>query len=123
MRQLGFWPDSAESSKDKLNVRTGKYHFWSPGHFFYHVSGGDFANADVKTFIEAFVGSENTDVLNLVVDNGDVPLCAVAPHDPCGCYFESRVAGTAQCDSCREGHNEDCSESGAVCRRGYCEAY
>jgi hypothetical protein len=133
----GFWPDSTESSHDKINVRTGKYHFWSPGHFYYHSSGSGFANADVKTFIEAFVGTANEDVLGLVIDNGDVPLCAmqvsrsgldgpissVAPADPCGCYFESRVAGTAQCDSCREGHNEDCSESGAVCRRGYCEAY
>jgi len=94
-------------------------------------------NPDVATFFNAFVGSDNTDVLNLVIDNGDVPLCAmnvnregldgpissIAPADPCGCFFESRVAGTAQCDSCRDGHDEDCSEAGAVCRRGYCEAY
>ena len=134
----GFWPDSTESSHDKLNVRTGKYHFWSPGHFYFHEDqNGDFVNPDVEAFLKAFVGSSNTDVLDRVIDNGDVPLCAmqvtrggldgaissVAPDDPCGCYFESRVAGTAECDSCRDGHNEDCSESGAVCRRGYCEAY
>lgn len=134
----GYWPDSTESSHDKLNVRTGKYHFWAPGHFYFREdNNGDFVNPDVETFIKAFVSAENTDVLDRVIDNGDVPLCAmqvtregldgaissVAPDDPCGCYFESRVAGTAQCDSCREGHNEDCSESGAVCRRGYCEAY
>jgi len=134
----GYWPDSTESSHDKINVRTGQYHFWSPGHFFAHkTSSGDYVDDDVATFINAFVGTENTDVLNLVIDNGDVPLCAMqvnregldgaissfAPDDPCGCYFESRVAGTAQCDSCRDGHDEDCSEAGAVCRRGYCEAY
>lgn len=134
----GYWPDSTESAHDKLNVRTGKYHFWSPGHFYFHADeNGDFVNADVETFIKVFVGAENTAVLDRVIDNGDVPLCAmqvtregldgaissVAPDDPCGCYFESKVAGTAQCDSCREGHNEDCSQSGAVCRRGYCEAY
>jgi hypothetical protein len=133
----GFWPDLTESTKDKLNVRTGKYALWAPGRFYYKTDGGDFANADVKTFVEAFVGQHDIEVLNRVIDNGDVPLCAmqvnreglsgaissVAPDDPCGCYFESRTAGTAQCDSCREGHDEDCSESGAVCRRGFCEAY
>jgi hypothetical protein len=139
----GYWPDSTESSHDKANVRNGKYHFWTPGHFFAHVGSGSapdlerLVNPDVATFFNAFVGSDNTDVLNLVIDNGDLPLCAmnvtregldgpissVAPEDPCGCFFESRVAGTPQCDSCREGHDDDCSEAGAVCRRGYCEAY
>jgi len=133
----GFWPDLTESSKDKLNVRTGKYALWAPGHFYFKTTGNDYANPDVKTFIEAFVGSEDLEVLNRVIDNGDVPLCAmqvgreglsgaissVAPEEPCGCYFESKTSGTAQCDSCRAGHDEDCSETGAVCRRGYCEAY
>ncbi len=134
----GVWPDSTESAWDKLNVRTGKYALWAPGHFYYRVdSDGRFANPNVETFIQVFVGSHDEEVLGLVIDNGDVPLCAmqvtreglsgavssVAPDDPCGCYFESRVAGTAQCSTCREGHKEDCSEPGAVCRRGYCEAY
>ncbi len=132
----GYWPDSTESSKDKINVRTGKYHFWAPGHFFARTDeNGDLVNSDVAAFINAIVTPENPETLGLVIDNGDVPLCAmqvtreglvgaissVAPEDPCGCFFESRVAGTAQCDSCDD--DNDCSEPGAVCRRNYCEAY
>ncbi|HTQ05531.1 MAG TPA: hypothetical protein VMI54_16830 [Polyangiaceae bacterium] len=141
----GFWPDSTDSTFDKINVRTGKYHFWTPGHFFAHVdadgTGHDIdhlVNADVETFIRAFVGSDDLDALNAVIDAGDVPLCSMqvtregldgaissyaSPDPTCGCYFESRVAGVAQCDTCEEGHNEDCTDPNAVCRRGYCEAY
>jgi len=135
----GYWPDLTESSREKLNVRTGKYHFWAPGHVFAHVvpNGSAFSNDSVATFIDAFVGSDDLDVLDLVVDHGEIPLCAMqvsregldgpissfAPVDPCGCYFESRVTGTVRCDSCRDAHDEDCSEPGAVCRRGYCESY
>ena len=144
-QNCGYWPDSKDSTFDKINVRTGKYHFWSPGHFFAHVdadnTGHDvdhLTNPDVETFFRAFVGSDDLDVLGAVIDAGDVPLCAmqvtregldgaissyVSPDPYCGCYFESRVAGTAQCDECQEGHDEDCSDPKAVCRRGYCEAY
>jgi hypothetical protein len=144
-QSCGYWPDAKDSTFDKINVRTGKYHFWTPGHFFAHVAadgtGHDLdhlANPDVEKFISAFVGSDDLDVLNAVIDAGDVPLCAmqvtregldgaissyVSPDAYCGCYFESRVAGTPQCDACREGHDEDCSEPNAVCHRGYCEAY
>jgi hypothetical protein len=137
----GFWPDSSDSTFDKINVRTGKYHFWTPGHFFAHVdadgTGHDIdhlVNADVETFFRAFVGSDDLDALNAVIDAGDVPLCSMqvtregldgaissyASPDPyCGCYFESRVAGTSQCETC----TDTCSDSTAVCRRGYCEAY
>jgi hypothetical protein len=143
-QNCGYWPDSTDATFDKINVRTGKYHFWTPGHFFAHVTDGSgpdvdrLVNADVQKFFRDFVGSDDLEVLNRVIDAGDVPLCAmqvnregldgaissyVSPDPTCGCYFESRVAGTAQCDACRDGHDEDCSEDGAVCRRGYCEAY
>lgn len=144
-QSCGYWPDSTDSTFDKINVRTGKYHFWTPGHFFAHVDADDtghdvdhLVNPDVETFLRAFVGSDDIDALNAVIDAGDVPLCAMqvtregldgaissyaSPDPTCGCYFESRVAGTAQCETCTEGSAADCSDPHAVCRRGYCEAY
>jgi len=140
----GFWPDSTDSTLDKINVRTGKYHFWTPGHFFAHVdadnTGHDIdhlTNPDVETFLRAFVGSDDLDALNGVIDAGDIPLCAMqvtrtgldgaissyaSPDPTCGCYFESRASNLAACELCPGGQG-DCSDSTAVCRRGYCEAY
>ena len=38
-QSCGYYPDSNETSLDKLNVRQGLYQLWTPGHFFARVDG------------------------------------------------------------------------------------
>jgi hypothetical protein len=144
---VGYWPDSTETSLDKANVRSGKYHFWSPGHFYARVADGaatdgfgdivnfdDILDEDVRKLLRWFNTAENEDVLRRIIEAGDIPLCAqrvtreglagaissVAPADPCHGFFESVATGSTS-GAC--GNDDECSSSLPVCRHGFCEAY
>jgi len=141
----GFWPDSTGSTLDKINVRTGKYALWAPGHFFARTSGGsalaNVVNPTVRDLIGWYSGEidqpADFSVTERSIAAGDVPLCAMqvqreglvgaissyAPEDPCGCYFEAIATGHQTCDAC--GSDDDCTpiDPQSKCRRGYCEAY
>jgi hypothetical protein len=143
-QSCAYWPDSAESTLDKINVRQGLYHFWTPGHFFAEVDGsGAIENPVVAEFIGYFTGAipspedVSPPILERVIEAGDIPTCAMqvtregttgavssfAPDQPCGCYFEQVATGESTCDPCDEANgNDDCSGD-QVCRYGFCEAY
>ena len=93
-----YWPDSSESSLDKINVRQGLYHYWTPGHFFAPVnSQGQIINnrpgADaneraaiaerVQRLIGYFSGElaspagVNPPIGQRIIAAGDIPLCAM----------------------------------------------
>jgi len=135
-QECGYWPDSSASTLDKANVRTGKYELWTPGHFYARVGTNGLPSADVERFIKLFTETEDTEALRRIIAAGDVPQCAMrvkregllgaissyAPPDPCACYFEAVATGvTDVCQSCTQ--DSDCTLSGAVCRRNYCEDY
>lgn len=137
----GFWPDSSDSALDKINVRTGKYHFWTPGHFFARVDdGGDYVNPLAEQLIAWFTGEqappEGVNVTELVIKAGDVPLCAMqvqregvsgpissyAPPVPCNGFFERTATGTTEHQACEQ--DSDCGDDALPkCRFGFCEAY
>jgi hypothetical protein len=136
----GYWPDSSESALDKLNVRTGKYQYWTPGHFYARIDdSGDYVNPLARDLIGWFTGEveppEGVNVTELVIKSGDVPLCAMqvqregvagaissfAPAVPCGCYFESTATGSTSCDACE--NDSDCGGETPACHFGFCEAY
>lgn len=136
-QECGYWPDSSSSTLDKANVRNGRYELWSPGHFFARVDEtGHPVNPDVERFIKLFTETEDTEALRRIILAGDIPQCAMnvqregllgplssyAPADPCACFFEVVATGRGDaCQACEE--DDDCSQSGAKCRRNYCEAY
>jgi hypothetical protein len=99
-------------------------------------------NANAKLFIDILTNTADPgipsglDPVALVAQKGIVPLCAMtvtrsveggnlslfAPPDPCGCYFESKLAtGTvpASCTACTA--TTTCA-AGMTCRHGFCEA-
>lgn len=137
-QECAYWPDSTESTLDKVNVRKGLYYFWTPGHFYYPED----QDPDVQEFIGYFTGElespstiSGPTILERIILAGDIPICAMevsregtagpifsaAPAEPCGCYFEAKATGNASvCDPCTE--DNDCSGS-QKCRYGYCEAY
>jgi hypothetical protein len=137
----GYWPDSSESALDKLNVRTGKYHFWTPGHFYARVDDdGEYVNPLAAQLLGWFSGEleppEGVNVTELVIKSGDVPLCAMsvqregvsgairsyAPPAPCNGFFENEATGTTEHEACEE--DSDCGDDALPkCRFGFCEAY
>lgn len=139
-QSCGYYPDSDESSLDKINVRQGLYQLWTPGHFFARVDGsGAPENAQVAELIGWFDGSvtppEGIDVTSIIIDSGDIPSCAMqvtregvagpissfAPEQPCGCFFENAATGQTSCDACVD--DADCGATSPKCRFGFCEAY
>lgn len=139
-QECGYWPDSDANSFDKLNVRKGQYNLWTPGHFFARVdSEGEPEDPLVAELIGWFDGTVEApggiDVTAIIIDSGEVPGCAMqatrdgivgairsyAPPQPCVCYFEEIATGSTSCETCDT--TADCSEEGARCRQGFCEAY
>jgi hypothetical protein len=136
----GYYPDSDETSLDKINVRQGLYQLWTPGHFFARVDGsGAAVNPRVAELIGWFDGSvappAGVNVRSIIIESGDIPSCAMqvtregvagpissfAPEQPCGCSFEFAATGQTSCEAC--GADADCGATTPKCRFGFCEAY
>ena len=134
----GYWPDSTATAFDKRNVRDGLYWLWTTTHFFTAVDGaGQITNARVRDLVGWFTGAvappSGVPILDLTIQSGSVPLCAMrvrrqrdlgplasfAPPTPCGCYFERVATGSTTCTACTG--NEQCTGDARVCRFGYCE--
>lgn len=140
-QQLAYWPDSTLTSRDRRNVRDGRYAIWGYVHMLANVDGtGMPSDAGAKYFIDLINGNLNpspVDVLDLTVKAHLTPVCAMnvthdkegapmkpyTPAAPCGCAFDAKVAGTApsSCHACTM--DSDCSGAATHCRYGYCEAH
>jgi hypothetical protein len=140
-QSCGVWPDSTDSSFDKLNVRLGKYALWEQGLFLARVSeDGAPLDERVANFLGWFDGrarapGATVDVLSEVIESGVVPDCAMqverdgvlgalssyAPPKPCGCRFEATATGASSCSVCSR--DTDCDSAAPSCNFGFCEAY
>ena len=140
-RQMkAYWPDSTVNSRDRINVREGRYPIWGYVHMIAAATGATASNAVAQYFIDVIQGnlaSPPVDALDLTVKSHLTPTCAMkvthdieggaqkpyTPAAPCGCAFETKVAGTApaSCKAC-PGGDADCAGGAAThCRFGYCE--
>jgi len=135
-QRYAYFPDSTAASFDKRNVRDGHYHMWSYTHWLLHIDGqGKPQNPLARRVVDLIAGSPvlpppSFEPLEPAIRVGLIPQCAMkvqrareggdfllyAPPEPCGCYFEDRVQGSA-CKRCA--NSAECG-SGA-CRRGFCE--
>jgi hypothetical protein len=155
-QSCGYLPDSSPLVKDKINVRTGQYYLWTPAWFYTKVNSDGKAVAQdgttlvplVENLIHWFDGSlaspdgidipgANGDlhtVTDIVIDSGDIPLCAMqairpdgdlspiqsfAPDKPCNGYFETVATGSTDHDSCTK--TSDCTGENEKCFFGFCE--
>jgi hypothetical protein len=136
----GFYPDSTNTSFDKINVRDGHYPIWGPLHFYTGIdTSGKPTGAGAKNFVGYFDGSvalpAGAKLIDAEINAHTVPSCAmkvsrttelgdVAPFTPtgaCGCYFDKLATGTTSCTAtCTT--DTDCTGSAKHCNYGYCEA-
>lgn len=134
----GYWPDSTASAFDKQNVRDGHYYLWTPYRFYAPVDEhGAIVHAPTRIAVGYITGTETIPeqfpALDLVIDNGSIPRCAmevwrdgdIGPlyslqaDAPCGCYYEARATGSTDCAACDD--DAGCPGEAPVCRHGYCE--
>jgi hypothetical protein len=136
-QKLAYYPDSTASAFDKRNVRDGHYFPCAPTVWLTHVEDDKPTNPLAEYVIGLILGNTvepkpDFEPLESVIDVGLVPACAMkvtrskeggdlslyAPEEPCGCYYESKVAEPSSgCSACEE--DDDC-DAGA-CRHGFCE--
>lgn len=134
----GYWPDSTATAFDKRGVRDGLYWLWTTTHFLTRVDASRrIVHPIVRDFVGWFTGEvtppEGVPILDLTIQNGNIPLCAMrvrrtrdlgplasfAPAAPCGCYFERRATGSTTCAACTT--SATCPAGAPVCRNGFCE--
>ena len=137
-QSCGYLPDSSPTAVDKLNVRTGQYYLWTPGHFYARLNeDGEIADPLVKDLITWFAGTAEApfDITTTIIGAGDIPVCAMranregtlgaissyAPEKPCGCLFQYATEGDTACESCSD--DDDCDAANPKCNYGFCEAY
>jgi hypothetical protein len=137
-QKCGYWPDSTPTAFDKKNVRDGQYFLWGTTHFFAKVDDkGKIVNPDLAKVIGYLSGDvappDDVPVLDVVINNGNIPLCAMhvqrdgdlgaissfQPSEPCGCYFDFKATGSTDCKACKD--DSECSSAAPTCRHGYCE--
>jgi hypothetical protein len=132
-----YYPDSTESSRDKKNVRQGRYFLWGPTHIISRTT----ATPQAKRVANILSGIElppaGADLVEVAVNTNLVPSCAMeARRDTemgpllqpdtaiksCGCYFDKKAIGTTSCKECKT--SADCANEpkNKVCSYDYCEA-
>jgi len=131
----GYYPDSSQFTKDKINVRDGHYSIWGPVHFYAQIAAGQpspAAGALVKQFA---LPRLDQPLLDAIIRIGFVPACAMkvqrkaemgpitaySPEFQCGCYFQAKTDGTAPagCKTCNG--PAECPSDKPACNNGYCE--
>jgi hypothetical protein len=137
-----YLPHSSDQRKDNLNARTGQYALWTPAWFYAETNAqGGIKDPLAEKLIRWFDGSVEApggiSVPEIVIQSGDIPLCAMqairpdgdlsavasyAPANPCNGYYEFIKLGQTDYAACDD--SSECDEAaGEQCRFGFCEAY
>ncbi len=138
-QSCAVFPDSAEGSNDKANVRSGQYAIWGPLHLFMRLNTSGYpANAKAGEVVGYLAGTRPTppgiDLVTIEAQRHAIPQCAMrvrrtqemgpatpfAPAGACGCAYEKVANGSTRCKPCVS--STECPASAPVCSYGYCEA-
>lgn len=128
----GVLPDASATSREKRNVREGRYPIWGPLHLFARTTNGLPSDAAAALVLKFATPKIDPAVLAAETDGGVVPQCAmrvtrtsemgeIKPYVPpfsCGCYYDQRTNGKTSCKTCQV--PADCA-AGESCNLGYCE--
>lgn len=135
-----YYPDSTATSRDKRNMREGRYVPWSVTDWLAPVdANGNVPDANADYLLKLILDKPASpapafDPLESVIKAGLTPECAMKvtrsqelgdlslyqSPTPCQCYFDSIATGAApsSCITC----TNDTPCGAGKCRHGYCEA-
>src|SRR5262249_38059241 len=111
-QKFAYYPDSTSSAKDKKNARDGHYPVWGYVHVIGPKDGSGAPTGKLASFLGFLLtgiasGGNAFDALDVQIDNGLVPVCAMqvqrseemGPLSPftaassCACYFDKKTTG------------------------------
>lgn len=138
-QSCGYYPDSAPTAKDKVNVRDGHYAIWGPMHLFSKLDeNGYVKNPDARRLVSFATGTipppGGVNLIEVEAVNNVIPSCAMqvqrmteggpltpfTPENGCGCYFEQLATGSAtDCQTCTR--DTECPDGTPKCSFGFCE--
>jgi hypothetical protein len=137
-QDCGYWPDSSVNAFDKANVRNGQHYLWGAVNLFAAVGADGVPSSPLPRKVVGLLTGEvapppGVNVLDLIIDNGNVPQCAMTvqrdgdlgplsswvPPEPCAGYFEFRTSGQTEHPACKA--SAACPAELPVCRHGFCE--
>jgi hypothetical protein len=147
-QQLAYLPDTDLTSRDKINIREGRYTIQGALKLAAHVDvNGVPDNPAAKKMIDWLQDNPNQDaslqlpfsIIDVYAQSGVVPQCAMKvtkdtdrpmfrpnrPDRPCNCYFQVQATGAQSipgCVPCTDAADggSTCAV-GQVCSYGYCE--
>jgi hypothetical protein len=137
-QSCGFLPDRLPTSKEKGNVRDGRYSVWGPLHLFARINSSGYPVTPLAGEVIGYLtgtrmAPTGLDLVTLEARHHFVPPCAmrvmrvqemgpmvsVSPVGACGCYYDKAANGSTDCAPCAR--HSDCPASAPVCSYGYCE--
>ena len=146
-QNLAYWPDSSQTSTDKINIREGRYTLQGTLRLIAAVdANGVPSNLGAKHLIDWFQQNAVDPSLQLPFDvteiyalRGVVPQCAMKvtragdgdvpvfkhykPPQPCHCNFQVWATGKTSIPGCVPctGVDAGTCQAGQICSQGYCE--
>ena len=142
-QNLAYFPDSDITSRDKINIREGRYTIQSALKLVAHVTAMDAGgppqpdNPAAKRMIDWLQGNPVQDpslqlpfdIIDVYAQSGVVPQCAMKvtkdtdapqfrpyqPANPCSCYFQIQATGAASIPGCVPCQDSSTCPTGTAC--------
>lgn len=137
-QSCGYLPDRLPTSKEKGNVRDGRYAVWGPLHLFARINSSGYPVSSLAGEVIGYLtgtrkAPTGLDLVALEARHHFVPPCAMrvmraqemgplvptSPVGACGCYYDKSTNGSTDCTPCTR--HGDCPATSPVCSYGYCE--
>ncbi|HXK17674.1 MAG TPA: hypothetical protein VNG33_07720 [Polyangiaceae bacterium] len=136
-QSCGYWPDSSSDSKDKLNVRTGRYPIWGGLHMYAPIGADKKPSktpaADLIAYVRGDKAIPDVDIVTLETTSNLVPVCAMqvsrdaeigdymSVNPTCSCFYDTARGGNVDnCVTCSDA--KPCADTSLTCSYGFCEA-
>jgi hypothetical protein len=143
-QNLAYLPDTDLSSRDKINIREGRYTIQAALKLVTQVNAtGQPTNAAAKRMIDWLTDNPQQDptlrlpfsIIDVYAQSGVVPQCAMKvtkatdapvfqgfqPQNPCHCYFQVQATGATSIPGCVACQDSSTCTDGTTCSYGYCE--
>jgi ABC-type phosphate transport system substrate-binding protein len=137
-QSCAYLPDRLPTSKEKGNVRDGRYAIWGPLHLFARINSSGYPVSSLAGEVIGYLtgtrkAPTGLDLVALEARHHFVPSCAMrvmrnlemgpliptSPVGACGCSYDKAANGSTDCTPCAR--HADCPTSAPVCSYGYCE--